>query len=92
MKTYKYKNKNIKLTGLTRLYPACVVELYGERSEMSLEWIELNADKVNIINYVLVFDYTPIGDEEKIREVLEFKTKDELLDEIQKVAVVFNKG
>jgi len=89
-KIYKSSNGDIDLTNLTRLYPAAVVDLDGDVSEMSLEWTDDNGDKVNILRYVLVFDFTPHGQEEKIKTTLNFDTKDELIAELQKVAVLFS--
>ncbi len=89
MKIYKSNNGNIDLTNLTRLYPASVVDLDGDVSEMSLEWTELNGDKVNILRYILVFDFTPHGEDDKVKTIVNFDTKDELIIELQKVALLF---
>lgn len=86
---YKSKEGDLDLSKVTRLYPAGVVDMYGEVAEMSLEWIEMNADKVNLKHYVLVFDFTPLGVEEKERTVLVYKTKDELIATMQEVAQFF---
>lgn len=96
MKIYKSKDGDIDLTNLTRLYPASVVDLDGDVSEMSLEWTDMNGDKVKILRYVLVFDFTPQGDdaphgqEKKIKTTINFDTKEELIDELQKVALLFS--
>ncbi|MDH4943562.1 hypothetical protein [Sulfurimonas sp. C5] len=87
---YKSKEGDIDLTNLVRLYPAVVVDMQGEVAEMSLEWIELYSDKVKIVHYVLVFDSTQRGDEEKTRVVLTYETKEELMQEMQEVAKLFN--
>ncbi|QFR49034.1 hypothetical protein FJR48_04555 [Sulfurimonas lithotrophica] len=87
---YKTKAGDIDLDKLTRLYPASVVDLNGETAEMSLEWTDLNADKVKVLRYVLVFDSTPPNQEQKIRTALSFDTKDELILEMQKVSEVLN--
>lgn len=89
-KIYKTKEGDLDLTKLTRLYPASVVDLDGDVSEMSLEWTDMNGDKVKILGYVLVFDFTPHGQEEKIKTTINFDTKEELIDELQKVAVLFS--
>ena len=88
-KIYKSKDGEIDLTNLTRLYPASVVDLDGDVSEMSLEWTELNGDKVKILRYVLVFDFTPQGDDKKIKTTINFDTKEKLIEELQKVASLF---
>lgn len=90
MKIYKSKDGDLDLTNLTRLYPASVVDLDGDVSEMSLEWTDMNADKVNILRYVLVFDFTPQGDDIKIKTTINFDTKDELIAELEKVALLFS--
>jgi len=88
---YKSKIGDIDLTKLTRLYPAAVVEMQGEVAEMSLEWIDTNEDKVKLLNYVLVFDFTPSGSDVRDKKVLEFKTKDELIQTMSEVAQFFQK-
>ncbi len=87
---YKTKEGDVDLSKLTRLYPAAVVELGGDVAEMSLEWTDMNADKVRVLNYVLVFDFTPIGDEEKVKTTLRFSSKDDLIAEMQKVSEFIN--
>lgn len=87
---YKTKEGDVDLDKLTRLYPASVVELNGDVAEMSLEWTDLNADKVKVLRYVLVFDLTPKDQEEKVKTTLSFNTKDELILEMQKVSEVLN--
>ncbi len=87
---YKTKVGDIDLSKVTRLYPAAVVEMYGERAEMSLEWIDMNADKVKVHSFVLVFDCTPVGDDLKNRTVLEFATKEELIKSMNEVAQLFH--
>lgn len=87
---YSSKGGDIDLSQLVRLYPAVVVDMQGEVAEMSLEWIELYGDKVKVVHYVLVFDSTQNGDEEKNRVVLTFDTKEELINEMQEVAKLFN--
>ena len=82
---YKTTVGDIDLSKLTRLYGAALIEVGGERAEMSLEWMESNASKVKLIEYVLVFDFTPQGSEERIKKALSFQTKEQLLQEMQKV-------
>lgn len=87
---YKTKDIEIDTSKLTRLYPASVIELGGEMAEMSLEWTDMNKDKVRVLNYVLVFDFTPPGEEKKDRKTLTFTHKDELISEMQKFSEFFN--
>ncbi len=82
---YKSSQGDISLENLTRLYAAVLIEAGGEVAEMSLEWIESYADKVKILEYILVFDYTPPGSEERVKKSLSFATKEDLLNEIHSV-------
>jgi len=86
---YKSKEGDIDLSRIVRLYPAAVIDMYGEIAEMSLEWMEMNEGKVKLVNYVLVFDSTPPGTDEKIRTVLEFETRDELIECMTEVSAFF---
>jgi hypothetical protein len=88
---YNSKDGDISLEKLTRLYGAVVIDMQGEIAEMSLEWFDLYGDKVKMINYVLVFDYTLPGENVRDKKVLEFETKDELLEAMQEVAQFFQK-
>ncbi len=87
---YKFENEEIDLSRVTRLYPAALIELDGETAEMSLEWMDTNEGKVQLHNYVLVFDFTPLKEEVKDKKVLHFETKEELIQEMQEVAKLFN--
>lgn len=86
---YKSKAGDIDLSKITRLYPAAVIDMYGEVAEMSLEWMEMNEDKVKLVNYVLVFDFSIPGSDEKNRTVLEFDSRDELIKTMTEVAQFF---
>ena len=86
---YSSNKGDLDLSKLTRLYPAAVVEMYGEVAEMSLEWIEINQDKVTLRSFVLVFDFTPLNEDVKDRVVLEFDTKEELFETMNEVAQLF---
>ena len=86
---YKSRKGDLDLSQATRLYPAVIVEMHGEIAEMSLEWGELYGDRVKIVNYVLVFDFTPLHEDVKERTVLEFETKEALVAEMQEVAKFF---
>ncbi|HIP15423.1 MAG TPA: hypothetical protein EYG74_08040 [Sulfurimonas autotrophica] len=88
---YKSKDGDISLENLTRLYGAVVIDMQGEIAEMSLEWFDLYGDKVKLINFVLVFDYTPPGENQRDKKVLEFDTKDALIETMQEVAQFFQK-
>lgn len=86
---YKSKEGDIDLSKITRLYPAAIVNMYGERAEMSLEWVEMNEDKVNVESFVLVFDFTPLNEDVKERIVLSYASRDELVETMQEVAQFF---
>jgi hypothetical protein len=93
MKRMIYKSiiGELDLSNITRLYPAAVVDMQGEVAEMSLEWIDLYGDKVKILKYVLVFDFTPLHEDVKDRKILEFETKEALIAEMSEVAKLFEK-
>ncbi len=86
---YRSKQGDIDLSRVTRLYPAAVVNMYGEVAQMSLEWADMNHDKVKIESYVLIFDFDPLDEEVKNRLELGFDTKDELIKTMQEVAQFF---
>ncbi len=88
---YKSKDGDISLNNLTRLYSAVVIDMQGEVAEMSLEWFDLYGEKVKFIKFVLVFDYTPAGEDVRDKKVLEFDTKDELIEVMSEVAELFKK-
>ena len=88
---FEYNGEVISLENLTRLYGAVLIDMQGEVAEMSLEWYELYGEKVVLLNYVLVFDYTPPGESVRDKKVLEFTTQDELIDAMQRVAQFFQK-
>ena len=88
---YKSKDGDISLQNLTRLYSAVVIDMQGEVAEMSLEWFDLYGEKVKLLNFVLVFDYTPAGEDIRDKKVLEFETKEELIEVMSEVAEFFKK-
>ncbi len=88
---YKFKDEEISLENLTRLYGAVVIDMQGEIAEMSLEWFDLYGDKVAFKAFVLVFDYTPAGESVRDKKVLSFETKEELIEAMSEVAQFFQK-
>ncbi len=86
---YKSKEGDLDLSKITRLYPAVVVDLHGEVAEMSLEWEELYGEKVKLLSYILVFDFTKPSEDLKNRTILKFNTKEELIDTMSEVAQFF---
>jgi hypothetical protein len=87
---YHSKDGDIDLSRLVNIYPAALVELDGDIAEMSLEWTDMNYDKVKVLSYVLIFDLTPPQQEEKEKLRISFESKDELIQEIQNVSRVLN--
>ncbi|MDQ1264153.1 MAG: hypothetical protein QG559_1154 [Campylobacterota bacterium] len=86
---YKTKIGDIDLSRVIRLYPAVVIELDGDIAEMSLEWAEMNGEKVKINSYVLVFDFTQSGEKSRDKKELHFDSRDELIFAMQEVAQFF---
>ena len=88
---YKSKDGDVDLSTITRLYPAAVIEMYGEVAEMSLEWMQDYGEKVKLVHYVLVFDFTPLNEEVKNKKTLIFNTHEELITAMTEVAQFFEK-
>ncbi len=86
---YKSAQGDLDLCKVTRLYPAVIVNMHGEVAEMSLEWVELYGDKVKLVSYILVFDFTPLNEDVKERVTLSYETKDELVATMTEVAQLF---
>lgn len=86
---YNSKIGDIDLSKVIRLYPAAVVHVDGEVAEMSLEWADMNSQKVAITSYVLVFDFTKPNEKVRDKKELHFKTKDELFLAMQEVSQFF---
>ena len=82
---YRSHGYELDLKKITRLYPAVQVDVHGEIAQVSLEWAEINGDKVKLSNYILVFDFDPLGEVVKNRVELAFPTKEELFEEMRKV-------
>lgn len=88
---YNSKDGEVDLSKITRLYPAAVIDMYGEIAEMSLEWMEDYGSKVKLVHYVLVFDFSPLNEEVKNKKTLIFDTREELVDAMTEVAQFFDK-
>ena len=88
---YKSRDGDVSLENLTRLYSAVVIEMQGQVAEMSLEWFDLYGEKVKLVSFILVFDYTPPGGDIRDKKVLNFDTKDELITVMNEVAQYFQK-
>ena len=51
---YKSHGYELDLSKTTRLYPAVTVDVHGEIAQVSLEWAELNSDKVKLSSFFLI--------------------------------------
>jgi len=80
--TINFRDREIDLTKVVRIYPAVVVEFEGEKSEMSLQWTEENMDSITILEYVLNIDYSQNRD---IGDRFTFATQEELLEAVQEL-------
>ena len=80
--TINFRDREIDLTKVVRIYPAVVVEFEGEKSEMSLQWTEENMDKITILEYVLNIDYSQ---NRSIGDRFTFATQEELLEAVQEL-------
>ena len=88
---YNSKDGEIDISKVKMLYPAGIVDVNGEIAEMSLEWCDMNGDKVNITSYVLVFSFSEAREEVKDKKILTFQTKEELVECMTEVAQFFQK-
>ncbi len=86
---YESKIGEIDLKKVVRLYPAAVIIADGEAVHMSLEWADMNSDKISVESYALVFDFTPSGEKIRDKKEIRFDTKDELFLAMQEVAQFF---
>ncbi len=86
---YNSKIGEIELSKVIRLYPAAVVNVDGEIAQMSLEWADMNSQKVAVASYVLVFDFTLPNEKIRDKKEIYFETKDELFLAMQEVAQFF---
>ena len=82
---YSSQGHELDMNKITRLYPAVRVDVHGEFAQVSLEWAELNKDKVKLSSYILVFDFDPLGEVVQNRVELLFESKEELVDEMLRV-------
>lgn len=83
---FKYKDQEIDLDQITRLYPAVVVKAGGESAQVSLEWANMKADQIEIEYFVLVFDIDPMHEVPVNRRELHFSTIEELFAIMNEVA------
>lgn len=89
-KIFRYKAIEVDLEGVTRLYPAVMINAGGESASVSLEWAELKKEVIILECYVLICDFDPIGEAPINRVELKFETKEELFMAMQEVSELFN--
>jgi 5S rRNA maturation endonuclease (ribonuclease M5) len=86
-----YGDQQIDLNKVTRLYPAALIPVPDDTpAQVSLDWAESKADKVEIEGYVLVFDFDKHGNEIKNRIEITFETKEALDEQVAIIASLFN--
>ena len=88
---YAYKENEIDLTKVTRLYPAALISASGESASVSLEWADSKKDKVILECYVLICDFDPVGDVPVNRIELRFGTKEELFGAMNEISTLLSK-
>lgn len=88
-KVYRYKEIEVDLEGVTRLYPAVMINAGGESASVSLEWAELKKEVITLECYVLICDFDPVGEAPVNRVELKFETKEELFNAMQDVSQLF---
>ena len=70
------------------MYPAVLIEYQKEQTEISLEWIEQNGEKVNILSYLLIFDY----DKNRVKqEKIDFENREDLIKAINEIYEIIHK-
>ena len=87
---YNAQGHSIDLQKTTRLYPAVTVNVGGESAQVSLEWAEMKHDIVEIVSYVLIFDFDPLEEVPKNRIELIYESKTELIAAMQEVSDIIN--
>lgn len=84
-KIYRYPGGEVDLEGVTRLYPAAMINAGGESASVSLEWADLKKEVITLECYVLICDFDPVGDTPVNRVEIRFETKEELYQAMQDV-------
>jgi len=85
----EFQDKKIDLAKVVRLYPAALIAVPDDTpAEVSLEWAESKADKIDVSGYVLVFDYAHDRSE---RIVLEFASREDMDEVAMQIAPYFSK-
>ena len=82
MKNITFYNQDIDLSKIFRIYPAALIEYQKEQTEMSLEWIEQNSDKVDLLSYRLILDYDKNRDKQT---KIDFHNREDLIQAINEI-------
>lgn len=85
---YKYKQYEIDLTKVTRLYPAALISAGGESASVSLEWAQMKEDKIVLEAYVLICDFDPVGEVPVNRIEIQFETKEQLFLAMNDISIL----
>ena len=84
----KIENRDINLSDIKQLYPAAIVKTgyKDETTQVSLEWLETEAkNRVDVVGFKIFVEL-----KDKDRFSFFYKTKDELLDSIDKISKQIN--
>jgi hypothetical protein len=81
---------NINLNKTTRLYPAATIKAGGESAQVSLEWAQMKADVIEVLSYVLVFDFDPLEEIPRNRIELVYDSKEALIEAMREVSNIIN--
>lgn len=85
-KIYRYADGEVDLEGVTRLYPAAMINAGGESASVSLEWADLKKEVITLECYVLICDFDPVGETPVNRVEIRFETKEALFQAMQDVS------
>ncbi|MGZ5208839.1 MAG: hypothetical protein ACXWB0_07460 [Sulfuricurvum sp.] len=83
---YAYKEVEIDLSKVTRLYPAALISAGGESASVSLEWADLKKELITLEAYVLICDFDAVGEVPLNRIELRFETKEELFKSMNEIS------
>jgi len=85
---YYYKEYEVDLTKITRLYPAALISVGGESASVSLEWADMKKEKITLEAYILICDFDPVGEVPVNRVEMRFETKEELFGTMNEIALL----
>ncbi|MDD4855380.1 MAG: hypothetical protein PHQ22_05735 [Sulfuricurvum sp.] len=85
---YRHQQYEIDLTKVTRLYPAALISVGGERASVSLEWADMKKEQIIFEAYVLICDFDPVGEVPMNRIEVQFETKEELFGAMNDIALL----